>query len=76
MPKKAPVVEDWLEHQFSTGVYTGKDYVSFQRAARRNLKKAAQSAGFTLHRFFPNHYCFSAVLQHQEDAEFFAYVSQ
>lgn len=75
MSKKTPVAEDWLERQFSTGATAGKDYIDFQRAARRDLKKAAQSAGFTLHRFLPNHYCFSAVLQHQEDTEVFAFVS-
>lgn len=75
MSKKTPVVEDWVEHQFSTGPYAGKDYIGFQRAAKRDLKKAAQSAGFTLHKFLPNHYCFSAVLRHQEDTEIFAYVS-
>ena len=75
MSKKTPVVEDWVEHQFSTGPCAGKDYIGFQRAARRDLKKAAQSAGFTLHKFLPNHYCFSAVLRHQEDTEIFAYVS-
>ena len=31
--------------------------------------------GVTLHKFLPNHYCFSAVLRHQEDTEIFAYVS-
>ena len=46
MPKKTPVVEDWLNHEFSTGGYAGKDYLDFQRAAKRDLKKIAQSAGY------------------------------
>lgn len=74
MPKKTPVVEDWLNHEFSTGGYAGKDYLDFQRAAKRDLKKIAQSAGFQMHSFSPNHYCFSAVLR-QESSGAFAYVS-
>jgi len=74
MARKTPVVEDWLGHEFSTGGYAGKDYLDFQRAAKRDLKKIAQSAGFSLHSFGPNHYCFTAVLRHEATGAF-VYVS-
>lgn len=63
-----------MGHEFSTGGYAGKDYLDFQRAAKRDLKKIAQSAGFQMHSFNPNHYCFSAVLR-QESSGAFVYVS-
>lgn len=64
----------WLNHQFSTGVYTGEDYLKFQRDARTDLKKQANATGFDLHQFNKNHYNFSAVLRHRETGKF-VYVS-
>lgn len=74
MPSKAFAVERWRNHEFSSGSYAGEDYLAFQRAAKKDLKNIAQSAGFQLHGFNPNHYCFSAVLQH-EGTGAFVYVS-
>ena len=74
MAKKTITVENWLGHTFSTGGYAGKDYLDFQRVAKKDLKKIAQSVGFKLHSFDPNHYCFTAVLQHESTGGF-VYVS-
>lgn len=63
-------LEKWLKHDFSTGVKTGEDYLKFQREAKANLKKQANAAGYTLHSFHKNHYCFSAVLHHAETNKF------
>lgn len=67
-------IEKWRTHQFSSGGETGKDYLAFQKAAKADLKKQAQSAGYALHMFHPNHYCFSAVLRNVETGGFI-YVS-
>lgn len=67
MPRRTPVVEDWLNHKFSTGCYPGEDYLKFQKAARRDLRKIAKSVGFKLLKFNPNHYEFSAVLQNESN---------
>lgn len=46
----------------------------FQREARAALKELADAAGYTLHKFLPNHYQFSAILQEHETGAY-AYVS-
>lgn len=67
-------MEKWLNHVFSSGVETGKDYITFQKAAKADLRKQAKAAGYTLHKFYPNHYTFSAVL-HEETTDKFIYIS-
>lgn len=70
----ANTMEKWLNHTFSSGCETGQDYDAFQRAARADLKKQAKAVGYALHKFYPNHYEFSAVLRDETTGEF-VYVS-
>ena len=63
-------IEKWLNHQFSTGVTPGEDYLQFQKDARADLKKQANASGFDLHQFKKNHYEFSAVLRHRDTGKF------
>lgn len=64
----------WLTHEFSSGSYPGEDYLDFQREAQRELRKQVAAAGFSIRKFNPNHYEFSAVLQ-QKNAGKLIYVS-
>jgi len=72
--KIAKFEKEWKAHTFSTGVYPGEDYVSFQRKYRNLLKAVAENAGMELHSFNKNHYEFSAVLRDKETGAF-VYVS-
>lgn len=67
-------MEKWINHTFSTGCEAGPDYVAFQKAARADLRRQAKTAGYTLHKFNPNHYEFSAVLRDEATGEF-VYIS-
>lgn len=67
-------LKKWTEHEFSSGVTAGNDYLAFQREAKADLRKQAAAAGYRLHKFNKNHYCFSAVLQ-DEETNSFVYVS-
>lgn len=74
MPRKTSAVKDWANYEFSTGCYPGDDYLKFQRVARSELRKIVQLAGYKLHKFYPEHYEFSAVLKNEADGRF-VYVS-
>lgn len=63
-------LKNWIGHKFSSGCDTGEDYLAFQKDARADLRKQAASAGYKLHKFYKNHYCFSAVLQHEETGSY------
>lgn len=60
----------WVGYHFSTGPYTGKDYLSFQRSMRNDLKKQANANGLELHSFHGNHYNFCAVLRNTDTGKF------
>lgn len=64
----------WLNHEFSTGPFAGKDYLDFQKEMRVDLKKIAAANGFVLHKFNKNHYEFSAVLKDRE-RDVFVYIN-
>ena len=64
----------WLNHEFSSSGETGKDYLTFQRAAKRELSSMATEAGCEIYKFNPNHYEFSCVLK-KKGANAFIYVS-
>lgn len=70
----ANVMEKWVNYEFSSGTTSGKDYLAFQRSAKADLKKQAESAGYILHFFNKGHYWFSAVLR-DEITENFIYLS-
>lgn len=69
-------INEWKNHEFSTGGIAGEDYKKFQRQMKTDLKKQAVKEGFELHSFDPGHYEFSAVLSKQiGNEERFIYVS-
>lgn len=68
------LIAKWAGHTFSSGVYTGEDYQSFQRSFRTVLRNIADAAGFDLHKFLPNHYNCCAVLRHRASGQF-VYIS-
>ena len=37
--------DKWLNHQFSSGSYTGDDYLKFQRDCKSDLNKMAKDNG-------------------------------
>ena len=49
----------WWGHAFSSGCYPGDDYLEFQEAYGRWLKKALRRYSVKMNK---NHYCFSAVV--------------
>lgn len=59
-------------YSFSSGSVAGKDYRTFEKQCKKELKQMAQEAGFTLHKFSPMHYEWSAVLERNGK---FVYVS-
>lgn len=62
-------MDKWLHHAFSSGCVAGDDYKTFQREARADLRRQTKAAGFTLHKFLPGHYEFSAVLRDESTGE-------
>lgn len=60
----------WVGFQFASRIHPSDDYLSFQRDAKADLKKMANTAGFELDQFNKNHFEFSAVLKHRETGEF------
>lgn len=67
-------INEWSSHHFSTGSYAGEDYMRFQRKYRTLLRSIAEEAGYKLHKFLGNHYCWDVVLQ-EKNTGAFAYVS-
>ena len=65
-------IKKWVNHEFSSGSYTGDDYIQFQKQMKADLTQQLKAVGLTLHKFNKNHYCFSAVVTNGEK---FAYVS-
>ena len=63
-------IENWLSHIFSSGGYVGEDYKAFQKDMHADLRRQAKEAGYTLHKFKPGHYEFSAVLYDPVTARF------
>lgn len=49
--------------QFSSGGVAGKDYRTFEKQCKKEVKQMAEEAGFTLHKFNPMHYEWTAVLE-------------
>lgn len=64
----------WEGHMFSTGPYAGKDYITFEKDSKTDLKKMLKEEGLKLHNFSKNHYCFTAVVT--DGLEHFIYISQ
>ena len=56
-------LEKYLDYEFSTGSYTGEDYISFQTKYVNYLRGLCKASGWELVRVLRNHYCFSAFIK-------------
>ena len=65
-------VEQYKGHAFESDCVRTKEYISFERQCKKELKEQCVAAGFNLHSFHPNHFEWSAVLE--KDGKF-VYVS-
>lgn len=56
-------LEKYLNHEFSSGCYTGDDYKSFQTKYINYLKGICANNNWRLVNVGKNHYCFSAFIK-------------
>ena len=56
-------LKQYINFEFSTGCYTGNDYISFQTKYINFLKTICQSNNWKLIKVNKNHYCFSAFIK-------------
>ncbi len=70
---KLSELKRYLDYEFSTGVYTGDDYKTFQNKYINYLRSTCKENGWTLVRALRNHYCFSAFIK--DDGNNYVYVS-
>lgn len=56
-------LQKYLDFQFSTGIYTGSDYITFQTKYLYFLKHMCKNNGWKLVNVNKNHYCFSAFIK-------------
>lgn len=56
-------LQKYLDFQFSTGIYTGSDYITFQTKYLNFLKHMCKNNGWKLVNVNKNHYCFSAFIK-------------
>ncbi len=59
-------LKPYLNYSFSSGGYTGDDYLSFQRKFKNHIKKILPEC-YVLHDFNPNHYYCSGVIKDNKD---------
>ena len=57
------ILKQYINYEFSTGCYTGNDYISFQTKYINFLKTICQSNNWKLIKVNKNHYCFSAFIK-------------
>jgi hypothetical protein len=65
-------VKDYRNMAFESACYRTPEYIAFERACRRELKKQCAERGINIHTFHGNHFEWSAVL---EKGGKFVYVS-
>ena len=53
----------YLDYEFSSGCYTGEDYLTFQRKYINYLRATCKQCGWELVNIGKNHYCFSAFVK-------------
>ena len=58
-------LQSFVCYNFSTGTVTGQDFKSFSTKYKNALKKLLPE-GFSIHKWYQNHYFISAVLRNQE----------
>ena len=56
-------LQKYLDFQFSTGIYTGSDYITLQTKYLNFLKRMCKNNGWRLVNVNKNHYCFSAFIK-------------
>ena len=66
-------LEKYLTHEFSTGCYTGEDYLSFQRKYINYLRALCKKRNWTLVNVGKNHYCFTTFIK--TDYDLYVYIS-
>ena len=59
---KLSELKKYLDYEFSTGVYTGDDYKTFQNKYINYLRSICKENGWQLINIGRNHYCFSAFI--------------
>ena len=65
-------VKSYKDQSFESSCYRTPQYIEFEKACRRELKKQCAAFGINIHSFHPNHFEWSAVLE--RDGKF-VYVS-
>lgn len=68
-PKKDPLDElrKYLNYEFSSGSYTGKDYKTFQNKYINYLRRLCCENGWELVNVGRNHYCFSCFIKSADE---------
>ena len=66
-------LEKYLNYEFSTGCYTGKDYLTFQRKYINYLRALCKERHWSLMNVGKNHYCFTAFIKTHDDL--YVYIS-
>lgn len=56
MGKIQKFIDSYMYHTFSTGCYTGEDYLSFERKYRNLMKYIAKNIGAEMVSFLKGHY--------------------
>ena len=65
-------VKSYRNQEFESSCGRTEQYAEFERACKRELKKQCVKLGINIHKFYPNHFEWSAVL---EKGGKFVYVS-
>ena len=66
-------LEKYLNYEFSTSCYTGKDYLTFQRKYINYLRALCKEHHWTLVNVGKNHYCFTTFIK--TDYDLYVYIS-
>jgi hypothetical protein len=56
-------VKDYINYRFESSCYRTEEYIKFERQCRKELKSMLTERGINLHKFLPNHFEWSAVLE-------------
>jgi hypothetical protein len=56
-------VRDYKVFGFESACYRTPEYVAFEKQCRKELRAQCKKFGFNLHKFNPNHFAWSAVLE-------------
>ena len=68
-------LEKYLNYEFSTGCYTGEDYLSFQRKYINYLRSLCKESGWELLVSNKGHYIFSAFIRNQASKHLYISIS-